>query len=81
MLATEKAGARPCVGGIGVRPHLRQHFRHVDVELMRRRELAIDVTGAARMAEVGEVIQVAVGKTAAQLHCGKHRAQALAITA
>ena len=61
--------------------HLRQHARHVDVELMRRRELAVDVAGAAGMAEIGEVVEVAIRERAPHLHRGEHRAQALAIAA
>src|ERR1700710_2145799 len=48
---------------------------------MRRRELAIGIAGAAAMAEIGEIIEVAVGKRAAHLHRRKCRAQALAIAA
>ena len=60
---------------------MRQHLRHVDVELVRRRELAVGVAGAAAVAEIGEIIEIAVGKRAAHLHRRKHRAQALAIAA
>ena len=58
-----------------------QHRRHVHVERMRRRELAVVVASAAIVAEVGEVVEVAVGEGAPQLHGGEHRAQPLAIAA
>jgi hypothetical protein len=33
------------------------------------------------MAEIGEIIEVAIGKRAAHFHCREYRAQALAVTA
>ena len=48
---------------------------------MRRRELAVNIAGAAGMAEIGEIVEVAVGERAAHLHRGKHRAEPLAIAA
>ena len=74
-------GARPGIGGIGFGARDRQILRNVDVVFMRRRELAVGVAGAAAMAEVGEVIEVAVGKRAAHFHRRKYRAQTFAIAA
>src|SRR5712671_3397333 len=48
---------------------------------MRRRELAVGVTSAAGVAQIGEIIEVAVGERAAHLHRRKHRAEALAVAA
>src|SRR5213592_833401 len=48
---------------------------------MRRRELAVGITGTASMAEIGEIIEVAVGKRTAHFHRRKYRAKALAIAA
>ena len=82
-VAREQAGKspRPSVGGPGFGARDCQRLRDVDVEFMRRRELAIGVAGAAAVAEIGEIIEVAVGKRAAHFHRRKHRAQALAIAA
>ncbi len=82
-VAREQAGksARPGIGGVGVGARDRQRLRDVDVEFMRRRELAVGVAGAAAVAEIGEIIEVAVGKRAAHLHRRKHRAEAFAVAA
>src|SRR5882724_3286435 len=48
---------------------------------MRRRELTVGVTGTAGVAQIGEIIEVAVGKRAAHLHRRKHRAKPLAVAA
>src|SRR5262245_28746031 len=48
---------------------------------MRRRELAIGVAGAAGMAEIGEIVEVAIGECAPHLHRGKDRAKTLAVAA
>ena len=75
----ERAGPR--IGRIGLRPHARQGQRHVDVEFMRRGELAIVKAGAAAVAEVGQIIEIAVSEGAAHLHRRKYRAEPLAIAA
>ena len=82
-VAREQAGkgARPGIGGVGVGARDRQRLRDVDVEFVRRRELAVGVTGAAAVAEIGEIVQVAVGKRTAHFHRRKHRAKAFAIAA
>ena len=82
-VAREQAGegARPGIGGIGIGAHDRQRLRHVDVEFVRRRELAVDVAGAAAVAEIGEIVEVAVGKRAAHFHRREHRAEAFAVAA
>ena len=82
-VARERAGegAGPGIGRVGLRPRHRERLRHIDVEFMRRRELAVGVAGAAGMAEIGEIVEVAVGKRAAHFHRRKHRAQPLAIAA
>ena len=82
-VARERAGegAGPGIGRVGLGARHRQRLRHIDVEFMRRRELAVGVAGAAGMAEIGEVVEVAVGKRAAHFHRRKHRAEALAIAA
>ena len=72
---------RPCVGAIRRRPHLRQCLRHVDVEFVRRRKLAVDVAGPAPVAEIGEVIEIGGGEAASQLHRREHRAKSFAIAA
>ena len=74
-------GAWPDISGVGLRARHRKRLRNVDVEFMRRRELAIGVAGAAGVAEIGEIIEIAVGKRAAHFHRRKYRAQALAIAA
>ncbi len=76
-----RESARPGVRGVGIRPRLGEHARDIDVEFMRRRELAIVVAGAAAMAEIGEVVEIAIGKRAAHFHGREHRAQSLAIAA
>ena len=82
-VACEGAGQRlrPGIGGIRFGARHRQRLGNVDVELVRRRELAVDIAGAAGMAEVGEIVEIAVGEGAAHLHRGKHRAKTLAIAA
>jgi hypothetical protein len=50
--------------------HLRQRPRHVHGEFVRRRELAVDIAGAAGVAEIGEVFEVAVGEVAAHSIAG-----------
>src|SRR5258708_12321690 len=72
---------RPSVGSVGFGAGNRKRLRHIDVEFMRRRELAVGVTGAAAVAEIGEIIEVAVGKRSAHLHRRKYRAEAFAIAA
>jgi hypothetical protein len=72
---------RPRIGLVRVIACLGQYQRHVDVELMRRRKLTIDVAGTAGMAEIGEIIEVTVRKRAPHFHGRKHRAQAFAVTA
>jgi electron transfer flavoprotein alpha subunit len=56
-------------------------LRHIDVEFVRRRELAVSVAGAAGVAEIGEVVEVSVGEGAAHFHRRKYRAKALAVAA
>ena len=82
-VACESAGQRlrPGIGRIGFGARDRQRLGNVDVELVRRRELAVDVAGAAGMAEIGEIVEIAVGEGAAHLHGGKYRAKTLAIAA
>src|SRR5579871_3564452 len=48
---------------------------------MRRRELAVGVAGTAGVTEIGEIVQVAVGKRTAHLHRGEYCAKPLAIAA
>ena len=73
--------ARPGVDRVGFVAQLGQRARHVDVELVRRRILAVRQAGAALVAEIGEVVQVAAAEGAPHLHRREHRAQALAIAA
>ena len=82
-VARERAGegAGPGIGGVGFGARHRQRLRHIDVEFMRRRELAVGVARAAAVAEIGEIVEVAVGKRAAHFHRRKHRAETLAIAA
>ena len=81
MLEQACARARPGIGGIGLGARDRERPGHVDVEFMRRRELAIGVAGAAGVTQIGKIIEVAVGERAAHFHRRKYRAQALAIAA
>src|SRR5260370_23686485 len=76
-----RKGLRPGIDGVGFGAGNRKRLRHIDVEFMRRRELAVGITGTAGVAEIGEIIEVAVGKRAAHFHRRKYRAQALAIAA
>ena len=69
------------VGGTGIGADLGQHLGDVDLKLVRRRELAIVVARAAAMAEVGQVVEIAVEEGAARFHGRKDGAQAFAIAA
>src|SRR5689334_754649 len=48
---------------------------------MRWRELTVGIAGAAGMAEIGKIVEVAVGERAPHLHRRKDGAQSLAVAA
>ena len=73
--------ARPGVVGIALLAELGEGLGNIDPEFMRRGVLAAVETGAAAVAQIGEVAEVGRGEVAAQLHGGEHRAIALAIAA
>jgi hypothetical protein len=82
-VACEQSGedARPGIGRPGFGARDRQCLRHIDIEFVRRRKLAVGVAGAAGVAEIGKVVEIAIGKSAAHFHCRKHRAKTLAVAA
>ena len=83
--ADRPAGARPGRGRqVGVVPlaaDRRQDGRRVDRELVRRRVHAGRVAGAAVVAQVGQVRDVALGQCPAPLERGKDRAVSFAVPA
>ena len=71
----------PGIFPIRLHPYLRQHLWYIDGEFVRRSVLARVETFRAVVAEVREVIQIALGKLQPALHRRKHGAEAFAIAA
>ncbi|MNS41901.1 hypothetical protein D3C72_742680 [compost metagenome] len=71
----------PGVVGVGLHAHLGHGLRHVHREFMRRRVLAGVQTGAAVVAQVGQVVQVGLAEFQSARHRRKHRAEPFAIAA
>ena len=82
-IALEQRGerTRPSVLPVCLQADVREHFRKVKLELVRRRVLAGVIAGAAVVAQVGEVCEVALGEAQSPLERRKDRAKAFAITA
>src|SRR4029079_8946517 len=76
-----RANSRPSIGGVTIVAHLGEILRHIDVKFMRWRKLAVDVTGPARMTEIGQIIEVAIAEGAPHFHRWKHSTKTFAITA
>src|SRR5262249_24219949 len=60
---------------------LRQRYRYVDCELMRRRVLTVVQAGAATVAQIRQIAQIARRERPASLHRREHGAQSLAVPA
>ncbi len=66
---------------VALHTNFRGHLRYVDGEFMRLGKHASLMTGTAIVAKIREIANVVLGKAFAELHCGKDRAQALAVAA
>jgi hypothetical protein len=62
-------------------PYLGQGPRHVDVEFMWRRKLAVNIAGSAAMTEIWRDNRGRPRQGVSQLHRREHRAKLLAIAA
>ena len=82
-IALEQRGERIWPGILPVRlqADVGEHFRKVQLEFVRRCVLAGVITGAAVVAEVGEVCEVGLGEAQSPLERRKDRAKAFAVTA
>src|SRR5690349_7975094 len=77
--AAREKNARQRVLAVRRETYLGEHARKIELELVRRRVLAGVEARAAVVAEVGEIVDVGLGKVEPPLERGEHRAIALAV--
>src|SRR5262249_52923062 len=73
--------SRPAKFAVGIRAQLGHELGNVDREFVGRRILARVVAIAAIETEVGEINQIALGKSSPPFHRGKNRAVSFAVAA